>query len=224
MAFRQIPVVTLLLVVSIAASACTPELSGDATRDTRPHKNLNVRRKSAKKTPRASKTNDASKKRATPPKGGALLTCLPAGQGGKYVRKDKPWLTAEIPCCAGLTEGANGNGTYTCRTGGNDVCDPGETYMTSGGDCKCGNEAMDQGEGCDLGARVNGTGKGCTAGCMIEDGWSCTGGGPAQTCVKTCGNGTIDRYQYTSLRERCDDGNTRNGDGCSSLCQPEDVL
>jgi cysteine-rich repeat protein len=49
---------------------------------------------------------------------------------------------------------------------------------------------------------------------------SCAGGftlveGPADQCVSSCGNGTIDGG------ETCDDGNTAGGDGCSPACQIE---
>jgi cysteine-rich repeat protein len=44
--------------------------------------------------------------------------------------------------------------------------------------------------------------------------YSCSGGSLTNkdTCKVTCGDNTRDS------NEECDDGNTRNGDGCSSLC------
>jgi cysteine-rich repeat protein len=41
------------------------------------------------------------------------------------------------------------------------------------------------------------------------------GAAPAEAALGTCGNHSLERF------EQCDDGNLRNGDGCSSLCQVE---
>lgn len=41
--------------------------------------------------------------------------------------------------------------------------------------------------------------------------WTCSGA----AAPGTCGNGALDKF------EQCDDGNSTNGDGCSSLCQIE---
>src|SRR5471032_871374 len=46
------------------------------------------------------------------------------------------------------------------------------------------------------------------------------GGGPGgggDDTPATCGNGVVDPG------EACDDGNTNNGDGCSSTCQTENI-
>ena len=40
-------------------------------------------------------------------------------------------------------------------------------------------------------------------------------GGEGGQCVSKCGNGTVD------ADEECDDGNTKSGDGCDSLCKQE---
>jgi cysteine-rich repeat protein len=38
---------------------------------------------------------------------------------------------------------------------------------------------------------------------------------PVEAASGTCGNGVVDKF------EQCDDGNSENGDGCSSFCQEE---
>ncbi len=54
---------------------------------------------------------------------------------------------------------------------------------------------------------------GCDGLCQIEPGWSCTTAlGSFSVCSTKCGDGTKD------LPEACDDGDTDNGDGCSSTC------
>jgi cysteine-rich repeat protein len=50
--------------------------------------------------------------------------------------------------------------------------------------------------------------------CAVDDGFSCFGQG-AGSCTALCGNGIL------SGAEQCDDANTNNGDGCSSVCQVE---
>jgi cysteine-rich repeat protein len=60
---------------------------------------------------------------------------------------------------------------------------------------------------------------GCNRLCMVELGWTCQGGsstGP-DTCTETCGDGR----NYHSFANECDDGNTVDGDGCSSSCTVE---
>jgi cysteine-rich repeat protein len=49
--------------------------------------------------------------------------------------------------------------------------------------------------------------------CMIDPKWTCTGGTPTSpdVCNPICGN-------IRNGNEECDDGNTNNGDGCSSSC------
>jgi cysteine-rich repeat protein len=56
-------------------------------------------------------------------------------------------------------------------------------------------------------------GDGCSATCTVQAGYACTGS--PSVCATVCGDG---------LRlgtEQCDDGNTANGDCCSSACQLE---
>jgi cysteine-rich repeat protein len=151
-------------------------------------------------------------------------TCIPRDARGRFVfeeggRGGRAKKLGE--CCDGLVDVGMGDMTFICTSAGNGICDPWETYMTGGGDCKCGNQMDDRGEGCDLGYHANGRGEGCTADCQVELGWACTGGGPSQRCYHTCGNGKIDDIPYTTIHESCDDGNLIGGDGCSPYCRRE---
>ncbi|MBF0103742.1 MAG: S8 family serine peptidase [Deltaproteobacteria bacterium] len=62
-------------------------------------------------------------------------------------------------------------------------------------------------------AEPNVSGDGCSA-CAIESGYACNYNNPSQ-CTKGCGNGK------KAGSEECDDGNQRNGDGCSKICRIE---
>ena len=86
----------------------------------------------------------------------------------------------------------------------------------------CGNGILEpeKGEVCDDGNLVNGDG--CSYFCKVEPEWICLDG---KKCVKVndanelkvlCGNGKLEGA------EGCDDGNSVNGDGCSSGCKTED--
>lgn len=103
----------------------------------------------------------------------------------------------------------------------------------------CGDNVRNTGEECDDGNTVSGDG--CSAGCVIEycgDGITnnvdeqCDSGpssnnsssssnssnstnGGCTNCKLNCGNGVLDSG------EECDDGNTVDGDGCSSQCLTE---
>ena len=65
---------------------------------------------------------------------------------------------------------------------------------------------------CDDGNSLNGDG--CSSTWSIETGWNCSGGTSTlkDTCNDICGDGK----KYTSSVSFWDDGNTKNGDGCSS--------
>jgi cysteine-rich repeat protein len=60
---------------------------------------------------------------------------------------------------------------------------------------------------------------GCNRLCLVESGWLCTGGTAAtfDLCSEICGEGR----NYHSYANECDDGNTIDGDGCSSTCTVE---
>ena len=87
----------------------------------------------------------------------------------------------------------------------------------------CGDGIVAGNEECDDGNLVNGDG--CTITCLIEDGFACTSGpanGPCDTTnpasnnvMPVCGDNQV------VLGETCDDGNTDDGDGCSSACALE---
>jgi len=102
---------------------------------------------------------------------------------------------------------------------GNGVCGPGENPLTCPEDCRavCGNGALEPGEQCDDGNTANGDG--CSATCQVEqfcgDGVCEPGENPLicpEDCRAVCGNGALEPG------EQCDDGNTANGDGCTSTC------
>lgn len=96
----------------------------------------------------------------------------------------------------------------------------------------CGNQITELGEQCDDGNDVNTDA--CSNSCQNVTHYSC--GGPTAGCIidpqgqyttdncddscpipQACGNGILEET------EGCDDGNTDNGDGCSSICQLEQV-
>jgi len=87
-----------------------------------------------------------------------------------------------------------------CDAGGFDTptCDADCTTV----ECGDGTVNFPAGELCDDGNAVD-DGNGCSSACIFNN---------------VCGNSVIE-----SLVEACDDGNTVNGDGCSSTCQVESV-
>ena len=110
-------------------------------------------------------------------------------------------------------------------------CDEGSSGVTplpSEQSPVCGNGLVEDGESCDDG-NAN-SGDGCSAECNVEPGYVCYREGMPCELKSTdpeppnpkpnpgpivCGDGT---RQGT---EECDDGNTENGDGCSSECTVE---
>lgn len=102
---------------------------------------------------------------------------------------------------------------------------------TNDPDAVCGDEIRDTNEQCDDGNTVSGDG--CSATCLVEipegcgDGVvsgdeACDDGAESATCnlnctVSVCG----DAIRNVAAAEACDDGNTDNGDGCSSNCRLE---
>lgn len=110
--------------------------------------------------------------------------------------------------------------------GCSDTCtlEPGWVCATVGAACTstCGDGILVGDELCDDKNQL--PSDGCSATCTVEAGFlcdvpgerchkkpDCPGGG---TCTSTCGDGIV-------LGEACDDGNTDNGDGCSSACAVE---
>jgi len=123
---------------------------------------------------------------------------------------------------------------------GNEECDTGGETQTCNSDCtfsRCGDHIVNthDGEQCDDG-NTN-AGDGCGATCLTEgDGGGgprcgdgirngteqCDTGGQSATCnlnctTARCGDGIVNAH----AGEQCDDRNTTDGDGCSSLCKNE---
>lgn len=155
------------------------------------------------------------------PKNDKKSECIP--EGGKGIFKfTAPGHAKQIgKCCKNLVVERPGDSTFICTRCGNGSCKADESNVTCGIDCHCGNFTVDrkEGETCDLGPQ-NGQGKGCTANCKQEPGWLCKGGAADQQCFHSCGNGTVDHIPYEPW-EKCDDGNTQSGDGCSGQCDIE---
>jgi fibro-slime domain-containing protein len=88
---------------------------------------------------------------------------------------------------------------------------------------RCGDGKVDylRGETCDDGNIIGLDG--CSASCTIELGWSCDNTGQSQVppVASKCTNTTKCGDKKISGAETCDDGNTVNGDGCSSACSLE---
>ena len=58
-------------------------------------------------------------------------------------------------------------------------------------------------------------GDGCSSTCIVESGWTWSGGDTtASKCIDKWGDGVV--IQSDTVEGYCDDGNTNNGDGCSS--------
>jgi cysteine-rich repeat protein len=120
-----------------------------------------------------------------------------------------------------------------------EACDRALTPATCNLDCtisRCGdhklNTAAAPPEQCDDGGTVDGDG--CSAGCtfehcgngVVDTGEECDGDAGLQPCSATChreicGNGILDQNPGHGVNEQCDDGNTRDNDGCSHLCRLE---
>jgi len=110
---------------------------------------------------------------------------------------------------------------------GNEECDDGNTISgdSCSSDCRtesvpepqqvCGNSQVESGEQCDNGQS---NGIACTPGY----------GGTCNYCTSSCLTSTVTDTAYcsdgrVSGPEQCDDGNARNGDGCSAQCLIEQV-
>lgn len=139
-----------------------------------------------------------------------------------------------------------GNG----RVDAGESCDDGNTIPGDGcsAECvnegstftrNCGNGTIDAGESCD--DRNIKSGDGCSSVCLREavpsGTWSAQtkdgvvaligkkepDAGWTSLVTGACGDGTIQRTKQAAgfVGESCDDGNTANGDGCSSVCLNE---
>ena len=148
-------------------------------------------------------------------------------------------LTGDCECYPGW--GGPGCQGEVCGDGmiiGNETCDDGNYWAydgcrgcqvecgwdCSGGECAgiCGDGMRKGAEECDDGNTESGDG--CSRYCMVEAGFTCGGawsywecGGPGDTCVGGCGDGT----RPAGSSKECDDGNLVGGDGCSASCQIE---
>ncbi len=85
----------------------------------------------------------------------------------------------------------------------------------------CGDYRKSMAEECDDGNTY--PGDGCSDKCSIEAAYTCTSTvGQKSTCSKViCGDNKVETSHDGSIRELCDDNNTADGDGCSSICTIE---
>jgi fibro-slime domain-containing protein len=89
----------------------------------------------------------------------------------------------------------------------------------------CGDGVRDPGEVCDDGNTMDGDG--CSADCKTQDAsYICPTPGQLCTRLYQCGDGRLNGSELTSMDSSgnpngCDDGNTMDGDGCSSTCTVE---
>ena len=129
-----------------------------------------------------------------------------------------------IPLCGdGMKIGSEmcDDGNAMSGDGCSSTCqlEPGATCPAPGMACTtavCGNGKLETGETCDAGPMNGlflGDGTGCSKTCTTEP--KCRDGATTHACDVTCGNGNLE------LGEDCDDGNTADGDGCSSKCKTE---
>lgn len=88
----------------------------------------------------------------------------------------------------------------------------------------CGDSKVELGEECDDGNTNNGDG--CSSNCLLEGavGSAVCGNGGICKINADCQNGAVCSqvsFNCVELGEACDDGNTKNGDGCSDHCRLE---
>lgn len=123
-----------------------------------------------------------------------------------------------LGCEDGNTDAGDGC-SATCTVETNYICSGGTSTSVDTCVYSCG-EGYNSGENeCDDGNNDNGDG--CSSVCAIETGFTCSGGSAfgSDTCTQICGDGYITHSLLGS--NRCDDENTRSGDGCSSTCYIE---
>lgn len=128
-----------------------------------------------------------------------------------------------LTTCAKECDSERDCGEGYCRPDGTCQCFVGYENDAETGYCRpiCGDGIIARGdtpgssEPCDDGNLVDGDG--CSPECEIECGWYCPyvyGSNQPSACSMTCGDGIM---AYGGIEE-CDDGNTHDGDGCSSNC------
>ena len=124
-------------------------------------------------------------------------------------------------CDDGNTDDDDGCSTECVVEDGWECSEPGEpcTKKKENKKSVCGDGKLAKDEDCDDGNKKSGDG--CSSGCVVEDGWTCSDAG--EPCEKksdadtdVCGDGKI------TGEEKCDDGNSEDGDGCSGSCAIED--
>ncbi len=112
-------------------------------------------------------------------------------------------------------------------------CDSFDDGDDTNGTCddECADGIVQRGERCDDGNTTSEDG--CDEKCKLEAGWTCIG--EPSVCTPNCGNGVVDVDDGSDCEEgehgsecaprhfeECDDGNTEDGDGCSSTCVHEE--
>lgn len=104
--------------------------------------------------------------------------------------------------------------------GGKNTLEPGAASLAQCVD-KCGDGMKTDNEGCDDSNLAEGDG--CSSQCVAEAGSICKHTHKqASACrLVVCGDGLLDASDDGTRVEDCDDGNTEDGDGCSSACAVE---
>ena len=140
-------------------------------------------------------------------------------------------LTSGDGCTSSCTEEVCGDGVV--NGGGSESCEPPSTALCTN-DCRertatCGDGFQTPPEQCEDGNSANGDG--CTSSCVVElcgDGVVNNAGSEDCEPPSTAACGADCRFRpavcgdgFLTPPEACDDGNTRNGDGCTSVCIAE---